>query len=43
MNYKFADRRPADQKVYYSNITKAARGFGWKPGDFSGAGREDIL
>jgi CDP-paratose 2-epimerase len=28
--YKFADWRPADQKVYISNIMKATE-FGWKP------------
>jgi CDP-paratose 2-epimerase len=27
----FADWRPADQKVYYSDITKAERVLGWKP------------
>ncbi|MBI2546222.1 GDP-mannose 4,6-dehydratase [Candidatus Woesearchaeota archaeon] len=28
---KFADWRPADQKVYYSDITKASKMLNWKP------------
>ena len=31
VNYNFAPWRPADQKVYYTNITKAKADFGWKP------------
>lgn len=31
VNYTFAPWRPADQKVYYTNITKAKTDFGWKP------------
>ncbi len=29
--YSFADWRPADQKVYYSNIQKVSKTFNWKP------------
>ncbi|OHB17055.1 MAG: hypothetical protein A2749_02440 [Parcubacteria group bacterium RIFCSPHIGHO2_01_FULL_45_26] len=31
MKTSFADWRPADQKVYYSDIRKAAKLLGWKP------------
>lgn len=31
IDYKFADWRPGDQKVYVSNIEKAEKEFGWKP------------
>jgi CDP-paratose 2-epimerase len=28
---QFGDWRPADQKVFYCNISKAEKDFGWKP------------
>lgn len=31
INYEFGDWRPFDQKVYYSNIAKAKKDFGWEP------------
>ncbi|MCP8322778.1 MAG: hypothetical protein L6N96_01175, partial [Candidatus Methylarchaceae archaeon HK02M2] len=31
INLKFEDWRPYDQKVYYSNMGKAKREFGWEP------------
>lgn len=30
-NLKFEDWRPSDQKVYYSDISKAKQDFGWEP------------
>lgn len=30
-NLTFEDWRPSDQKVYYSDISKAKKGFGWAP------------
>lgn len=31
MRYSFADWRPGDQRVYISDVRKAARDFGWRP------------
>jgi CDP-paratose 2-epimerase len=31
INYTFSDWRPGDQKIYVSDITKAARQLNWKP------------
>jgi CDP-paratose 2-epimerase len=31
LKYSFADWRPGDQKIYVSNIKKAAKDFGWRP------------